>query len=127
MSCTLHPTRYCVLSSVRVRVKTGWLYTGRTRNLTLFGISTEAASVNSMVPGSNRLTPLYDTSTIFPMIRRSAQLTRQGVRSLRRGYKRLNRCSSAISRDLDSPIGFQTFNETLIYPNIPRFQKKAIG
>src|SRR5437867_11617409 len=30
-------------------------------------------------------------------------------------------------RDLDSPIGFQTFNETLIYPNIPRFQKKAIG
>src|SRR3989442_1235828 len=97
MSCTLHPTRYCVLSSVRVRVKTGWLYTGRTRNLTLFGISTEAASVNSMVPGSNRLTPLYDTSTIFPMIRRSAQLTRQGVRSLRRGYKRLNRCSSAIA------------------------------
>src|SRR2546422_7145525 len=46
----------------------------------LFGISTEAASVNSMVPGSNRLTPLYDTSTIFPMIRRSAQLTRQGDR-----------------------------------------------
>src|SRR5438132_2556234 len=101
MSWTMHPTRYCVLSSVRVRVNTGWLYTGRTRNLTLFGISTEAASVNSMVPGSNRLTPLYDISKIFPMIRRSPQLTRQGVRSLRRGYKRSEEHTSELQSHSD--------------------------